>query len=165
MQDYFNPHHEQMVQWKHAVIGDKISKFKISKLLGLHAKITTSGGTTYRVTLENCECSMFQKNQKPCVHMMKLALETGIYDEIKDVAMEKIRSLSDRAFLCFSDFLYYGYYEEKHKAEKYPQKIFREISEQNLIEFNNPEFEYSNFTKENIIAVIYATFSDPRYKR
>lgn len=94
--------------------------------------------------------------------MMALALEVGIYDSEKEKARDKVWNLSTRAYEAFS---FYLYYESAHKAEKYPQKIFKEIESQGLIEFEKPEFKYSKFTQDNIIAVIYATYSDLRYRR
>lgn len=161
---YFDTHYEQMVRWKHAVIGDYVKECKVSKFPFLHGKITVNNGSKIKVTLEKCECGDFQKRRKPCTHMMTLAIKTGIYDKIKDVATEKIRNLSDRAYEAFAYYLYYGYYEDSHKAEKWPQKTFREIQDQGLIDYEKPEFRYSQFTQENIIAIIYATYSDPRNK-
>lgn len=162
--EYKDTHYEQMSRWKHTVIGDSVKECRISKFPKMHGKITTNNGNKITVTLEKCECKDFQNRKKPCVHMMTLALKLGIYDEEKAKAVDKVQNLSDRAYEAFSYFLYYGYYEEPHKAEKYPQKIFKEIQSQGLIEFENPLFEYSQFTRENIIAVIYATFSDKRNK-
>ncbi len=163
-EEYFNTHYKQINRWKHAVIGDSVKKCKILKFPSLHGKIETNNGNILQVTLDKCECVDFMKRKQPCVHMMKFAIEVGVYDKVKNIAIDKIQNLSDRAYECFSQNLYYGYYEETHKAERYPQKIFREIAEQNLIEFENPNFKYSDFTRENIIAVIYATYSDPRNK-
>lgn len=162
--NYKDTHYEQMTRWKHAVIGDSIRECKVSKFPKTHGRITINNGEKITTTLNRCECKDFKNRKKPCVHMMTLALQLGIYDEEKVKAADKIQNLSNKAYEAFGEILYSGYYDEKHSVGKYSKKIYEEIQSQGLIEFSTSVFEYSKFTKDNIIAVIYATFSDKRNK-
>lgn len=165
---FFDTSHEQLVRWKHAVIGDYIPKFKVGKFPSLHISAWMNNGATVRhATLKKCDCPDFQKTKKPCTHMYKLALEAGIYEPlfIEQVTWkQRIKNLSDKAFKIFAEEIYAGYYSEIHKA-KIPQKYLEELERENLAEKQEQGFQFTEDVKREIISVIYYTFSDTRYKR
>lgn len=165
--ELMNNSHEGMARYKHAVIGDGMSKFEVKKFPTLHIKaVANNKADAYKATLEKCNCPDFKKHGIPCVHMYALALQAGIYEEIiradAHIGMV-IKKLSDKAFKYFSEKLYGGYYSEFHK-EKSQKKILEELQAENLIRIESEGFYFSDMVNEKIKSVIYYTFSDDRYK-
>lgn len=141
--DFLNPDYRNIVQFKHACLGD------------------ASRGSD-KSTLYNCTCGYFKKFKLPCMHMYRLALENGIFDELfaegrfLDTAID---SLSKGATCTLAFKLYYGFYEDSHPFSSLKNKRFNNALLKSgliVLDSQNPNcFRYSKDVQENIYYVMY----------
>lgn len=116
---FFLDEPQRYVRFKHACIGDYYSE---------HENVTT--------TLSSCSCADFKKTGLPCWHMYKVALGSGVYDDLfrgHEELIGRIETLSPSAFAMFGEALYGGYYEGSHSL-KFFKRYKTPIVESGLVE-------------------------------
>lgn len=78
----------------HAKLWSALSeRMTIEYPLSAHARIQSSSGATYSVSLTSCTCPDFQNRHQPCKHMYRLALELGLLLHYNEPKLAEVRSL------------------------------------------------------------------------
>jgi len=147
---FFLDEPQRYVRFKHACIGD-YSFHEIDP----------------GATLSGCSCGDFRKFGFPCHHMYKVALDSGVYDNLfcgHEELIARIETLSPSAFAMFGEALYGGYYEGTHSL-KFLKRYKTPIVESGLVEVvSEKEYVYSESVRENLYFVIHYVMSDDRFR-
>lgn len=168
---YLSNDPQTLARLRHAIWGDWYHEFEVKSFPNVHGifRFNSHNDKTCKTTLRDCTCEDLTEDGKiirPCVHMYRLAIETGQFDEwVRNPQVEK--SVREMRTPLFNNFYNYvisrGYYEEPHEwyASK---KTFDELKSLGLIRGDQKKYYLTPLFMDNAAAWVYYTMTDPRRK-
>ena len=154
---FLSKHYLALANLRHAFMGYGCRIKKIKKGFSPSAEMV-QGDKTIKVNLSKCSC---HDTVRPCVHMYRLAIETGkmatvVNSHIKD----SVDMLGDVAYVGLNDLIRSSMYNEG--GRKWTGDGFLELKQANILQGNKDDFSCTQFFLDNIVSFIYYTYMDKR---
>jgi hypothetical protein len=157
---------------RHALWEDWYHGFEIKTFPNKHGIFRPNGHSekTYKATLKDCTCDDRAEDGtliRPCVHMYRLALETGDFEAmVRNPQIEKaVREMRNPLFNnFFQGVIARGYYSEPHQWNL-SRVTFEELKTLGLIQGEQKEYRLTAFFMDNAAAWVYYTMTDQRSKK
>lgn len=140
-----------------AIIGYGCGNIKVKRGFLPSAEIL-SGTKKIKASLSGCSCA---DSVRPCVHMYRLALETGKIASLSDPKIKKlIDELSDSAYKGLEDLVRSAFYDSTER--KWEGAGFTELKNAGVVQGEKDSFSLTSFFRENVISFTYYTYTDRR---
>lgn len=125
-----------------------------------HAMIGYGNPERETTTFHSCTCG----DEKPCIHMYRLALDSGrIKKAVGNPEIENlVRGMRNALYEVFTTCVHGGYYECGVHRWSHSKITFKELTDLGIISGDLRSCAWTPFFLDNIVAFIYYVYTDPR---